>query len=107
MSNNVKFRAVNIPLAAAPTLIHAVNTNIVGFPHQNSNFQVQSEDGTVDVYIGDNNLTAVNKLGLKFAAGSITDVQALDSRGSAQAFNFTKMYYVGGPFTLILQVPAE
>lgn len=87
-------------VSPTPVALHD-GTNVQDHAMQINNFQVQVPEGSAIVGIGGSGMTVAAD-GTIVQPGQTIDFEAPSSRGTSHAFDLSKIYYVGGPFTLIL-----
>lgn len=85
-------------LVGVATVLHD-GSNSQGYPPQLEGFVVQAQG---DVHFGDASVTGESD-GFTIGAGDSVNIVGFLSRGSPFAYDLTKMYYVGGPWKMIIE----
>lgn len=93
-----KIKVVPKPEVFVATALHS-GSNSQGYDPQLRGFVLQAIDVT---YLGESNLTGVND-GVTIHAGEQLTVIGFISRGSYESYDLRQMYYIGGPFKLIIE----
>ncbi|TXH10652.1 MAG: hypothetical protein E6R04_04785 [Spirochaetes bacterium] len=101
---SVRFlKPINMPFAATATPIHD-GSNSEGYQSTVEGFIVQSYGG--DVYLGESSVTGKTN-GLTIKEGEGLNVVGFLSRGSPYSYDLTRIFYVGGPWTMIIEAVAK
>lgn len=86
-------------LALAATALHD-GSNGQGYPPQVEGFVVQANGGAV--HFGNATVTGETD-GFTVREGETINILGFSSRGSPFAYDLTKLYYIGGPWKLIIE----
>lgn len=97
MSNRTLL-VVPMAFAASATQIHD-GTNSPAFPHQVEGFVAQALG---DVHFGGPTVSG-DADGYSIRRGDASNIIGFLSRGSYYSYDLTKLYYVGGPWKLIIE----
>lgn len=92
-------KIITMDESATPTPLHS-GGNGLGYGPQPRGFLIQAYGG--DVYLGDSVVTGDTD-GFKIAQGEAVNIVGFGSRGTHESYNLTQIYYIGGPFKLILE----
>lgn len=97
-----KFTHFTYPASATPAPLHD-GTNSPGQPPPTvAGFVIQP---TATVRLGDTSVTA--STGLEIRKGETANITGFLSRGTYQNYELSQVYYVGGPFELIIEKEAK
>lgn len=97
-----KFTHFTYPAAASPTPLHD-GTNTPGQPPPTVAGFVVQPSGLV--HLGGADVTSTT--GLRVKPGETANITGFLSRGSYQNYELSQVYYVGGPFELIIEKEAK
>lgn len=87
------------PLAAVATVLHD-GTNSMPYPQNLEGFLVQAHGG--DVYFGDSTVSGESD-GFKVTQGDTINILGFLSRGSPYSYDMAELYYIGGPWKIIIE----
>jgi hypothetical protein len=88
-----------VALAVVATALHD-GTNSMGYPPQLEGFVIQANGGAV--HLGGPGVTGEAN-GFTVREGETINILGFLSRGSPFAYDLTKLYYIGGPWKLVLE----
>lgn len=91
----LKAYAMSAEVSATP--VH--NGSSDPYPPHLEGFLIQADGG--DVYLGGEDVATV---GLKVRDGETINIVGFLSRGTPYSYDLTQLYYVGGPWRLIVEV---
>lgn len=98
MSSNRTLKVIAKTLAASATALHD-GTNGFGYPPKLEGFVVQAQS---DVHFGGAGVTGESN-GFTVKAGEAVNILGFLSRGSYGAYDLTRLYYIGGPWKLVIE----
>lgn len=93
-------KAISKPFSATAVPIHD-GTNSQGYPHTVEGFAVQARG---DTYFGEATVTDETN-GFLVKKGDGVNILGFLSRGSPFSYDLTKIYYIGGPWTMTVETP--
>jgi len=98
MSSSRTLQVVAKSLAASATVLHD-GTNSQGYPKTLEGFVIQA---TSDTHFGGSGITGSSN-GFTVLAGTAVNITGFLSRGSPTAYDLTQLYYIGGPWKLVIE----
>jgi len=88
---------------AAATPLHDKSSS-QGYNHLQESFVIQASGG--DVHLGDSTVTSTINA-FTIPEGKSVNITGLLSRGTRWSYDLSELYYVGGPFKLVIERKVE